>query len=92
MSRATIPDPVATGVAAGWKALDGAMQPDLELSADVVIIGSGAGGGMAAEQLAAAGLDVLLLEEGAVQLTGFPPAGGQGLSRVVSGVGQPQDR
>ena len=64
MSRATIPDPVATGVAAGWKALDGAMQPDLELSADVVIIGSGAGGGMAAEQLAAAGLDVLLLEEG----------------------------
>lgn len=64
MSRATIPDPVAAGVAAGWKALDGASLPDLELRADVVIVGSGAGGGMAAEQLAAAGLDVLLLEEG----------------------------
>ncbi|UGA38060.1 FAD-binding protein [Chromobacterium haemolyticum] len=81
MSRATIPDPVAAGVAAGWKAQDGATLPDLELRADVVIVGSGAGGGMAAEQLAAAGLDVLLLEEGGLySLARLPPAGSQGLS------------
>lgn len=34
-------------------------------STDVVIIGSGAGGGIAAEQLSAAGFSVLILEEGA---------------------------
>lgn len=38
---------------------------DQQFSADVVIIGSGAGGGIAAELLAKAGLQVLLLEEGA---------------------------
>jgi choline dehydrogenase-like flavoprotein len=38
---------------------------DQQLEADIVIIGSGAGGGIAAEQLAQAGLKVLLLEEGA---------------------------
>ncbi|WP_445428153.1 GMC family oxidoreductase N-terminal domain-containing protein [Alishewanella sp. HL-SH05] len=38
---------------------------DQHYSADVVIIGSGAGGGIAAEQLTAAGFQVLLVEEGA---------------------------
>lgn len=37
---------------------------DLDLGADVVVVGSGAGGAMAARQLAAAGLAVVLLEEG----------------------------
>ncbi len=37
---------------------------DLALSADVVVIGSGAGGAVAAATLAAAGHDVLLVEEG----------------------------
>ena len=38
---------------------------DQQFDADIVIIGSGAGGGIAAEQLAQAGFKVLLLEEGA---------------------------
>lgn len=37
---------------------------DLKLSADVVIVGSGAGGGYAAETLSAAGLRVVLVEAG----------------------------
>ena len=38
---------------------------DQHFDADIVIIGSGAGGGIAAEQLTLAGFNVLLLEEGA---------------------------
>lgn len=60
-----IPDPVAQGVASGWKVIDASRtERDLALEADVVIVGTGAGGGTAAEILAAAGWSVLLLEEG----------------------------
>jgi choline dehydrogenase-like flavoprotein len=40
------------------------LEKDLVLAADVVIIGTGAGGGVSAEILAAAGLKVVMLEEG----------------------------
>ncbi|MCW3479066.1 GMC family oxidoreductase [Neisseriaceae bacterium JH1-16] len=64
----SIVDPIAEGLARGWKVTDGAtLGEDLSLSADVVIVGSGAGGGMAAEMLARAGLSVILVEEGALK-------------------------
>ncbi|QSX29453.1 GMC family oxidoreductase [Shewanella cyperi] len=58
-------DPILTGLAAGWQHLDGALlEQDLTLEADVVIIGTGAGGGTAAEILAEAGLKVIMVEAG----------------------------
>jgi choline dehydrogenase-like flavoprotein len=44
-----------------------AVRADLKLSAEVCVIGSGAGGAVAACTLAAAGKDVLVVEEGALQ-------------------------
>lgn len=60
-----IRDPIRAGLAAGWKVIDGAtLSAPMTLEADVVIVGSGAGGGVAAEILARAGLSLVLVEEG----------------------------
>ena len=63
-----VPDIFRDGLARGWTTYNGArLDKDLLLEADVAIIGSGAGGGTAAEILSLAGLKVLLLEEGALR-------------------------
>ncbi|WP_134392149.1 GMC family oxidoreductase N-terminal domain-containing protein, partial [Pseudomonas aeruginosa] len=60
-----VPDLFAEGLARGWKTYNGSrLDADLELEADVVVVGTGAGGGTTAEILSAAGLKVLLVEEG----------------------------
>ena len=60
-----VPDTFREGLARGWKTHDGSrLDNDLTLEADVAIIGSGAGGGTTAEILSAAGLKVLIIEEG----------------------------
>jgi len=49
----------------GGRVIDASvLERDLALDADVVIVGTGAGGGIAAETLSEAGLSVILVEEG----------------------------
>ena len=58
-------DPFRDGLASGWKVIDAStLGADAVFEADVAIVGSGAGGGTAAEILSGAGLEVVLIEEG----------------------------
>lgn len=58
-------DPITEGLARGWKVIDGRrLEQDLTLQADVVIVGTGAGGATAAELCSRAGLQVVMVEEG----------------------------
>jgi len=62
---AQIPDPIEAGLKRGWKVIDAStLDQDQRLEADVVIVGSGAGGGISAEILARSGLSVIVVEEG----------------------------
>ncbi len=66
-----IRDPFREGLAAGWQHIDASdLTADTRREADVVIVGSGAGGGVTAEMLANAGLQVILVEEGPLRTTG----------------------
>lgn len=68
MNAPIVPDPIAAGIAKGWKIVDAAtLAQDRSLEADVVIVGSGAGGGVTAEILARSGLSVIVVEEGALK-------------------------
>lgn len=61
----SIPDPFLQGIANGWQVHNASLLEDnLQLEADVVIVGSGAGGATSAELLSAAGVRVLIVEEG----------------------------
>ncbi len=63
-------DPIEQGLARGWKVVNAsALERDLLLEADVAIVGTGAGGGVTAEILSAAGLSTVLLEEGPLKST-----------------------
>ncbi len=60
-----IPDPFLQGIDSGWQVHNASLlENDLQLEVDVVIVGSGAGGATSAELLSAAGLRVLIIEEG----------------------------
>ncbi len=61
----SFPDPIAEGLRRGWSVLDAdaAALPE-ETQFDVVIVGTGAGGGTTAEILSRTGLRILLVEEG----------------------------
>lgn len=60
-----IEDPIARGLEKGWRVTDcSTLTQDLTLETEVVIVGSGAGGGLTAEILSQAGFKVLVVEEG----------------------------
>jgi choline dehydrogenase-like flavoprotein len=65
LRTSSIDDPIAAGLARGWHVVDAsALGSPQQVECDVTIIGTGAGGGVAAELLARAGLSVVLVEEG----------------------------
>lgn len=63
-------DPWREGIENGWSVIDaGSLAADQTLQADVVIIGSGAGGGVSAEILSQSGLKVIIIEAARLKST-----------------------
>ncbi len=63
-----VPDLFLEGISRGWEVHDASsFDAERSFEADVIIIGTGAGGGTSAEVLAERGLKVLLVEEGALR-------------------------
>lgn len=62
-----LPDPWLTGLQQGWTVWGHTAPPPATLETDVLVIGTGAGGGITAELLARAGLRVVMLEDGALK-------------------------
>ncbi|MCH8493088.1 MAG: GMC family oxidoreductase [Idiomarina sp.] len=62
-----VPDLFREGMQRGWRVFNGAAPLPPLPQADVIIIGSGAGGATAAEILTNAGLQVYILEEGSLK-------------------------
>ena len=61
----SIPDIYSAGIARGWQVTDATgLANDSQFDADVLVIGTGAGGATSAEILAQSGLRVLMVEEG----------------------------
>ena len=89
----SLTDRIAQGLEAGWKVTDGATLTENQThEADVVVIGTGAGGGTTAEILAQSGLSVILVEEGRLyyqkdfkmdELTSYANLYQEGMSRVT---------
>jgi choline dehydrogenase-like flavoprotein len=60
-----VDDPWRAGLESGWKVTQASLlERDVTLDCDVIIVGTGAGGGTTAEILADAGLSVVMVEEG----------------------------
>src|SRR5690554_3674069 len=89
----SLTDRIAQGLEGGWKVTDGAtLTAPQTHEADVVVIGTGAGGGTTAEILAKSGLSVILVEEGRLyyqkdfkmdELTAYANLYQEGMSRVT---------
>ncbi|WP_298452358.1 GMC family oxidoreductase [uncultured Marinobacter sp.] len=86
-------DRIAQGLESGWKVIDGAtLTENHTAEADVVIVGTGAGGGTTAEILAKSGFSVILVEEGRLyyqkdfkmdELTSYANLYQEGMSRTT---------
>ncbi len=86
-------DRIAQGLEAGWKVTDSSTLTENQThEADVVVIGTGAGGGTTAEILAKSGLSVILVEEGRLyyqkdfkmdELSAYANLYQEGMSRVT---------
>ena len=70
MEIRNIRDPWQEGLAKGWQVVDAStLSDDQVFEADVAIVGTGAGGGVAAEILSQAGLKVILIEAARLKST-----------------------